>query len=208
MAFKARHLKQVFNDINKKEDLLTSLKHGDIGHDNSYFLTKEDYQKLLNTDPNALTDKERQFIEFVQKKKPYGKSIEDGVVVLGTGEKYGGTPEVLAHELGHAANHKEHKWLNAARHPLIPIGAGAIGATLMTHDHPLAGAGLIAAGALPTLYDEGRASWRAYHNLKDLGHKPKTDQLTNGFGTYALNAAVPVGLGGLGYFAARYQNDA
>jgi len=123
------------------------------------------------------------------------QNINDGVVIMGTGDKYGNKPEILAHELGHAQNHKEHPYLGSLRNPFVTTVGSGLGGALIANSHPVAGGALIALSHGGTLYDEGKASYRGYQNLKNLGYEPSKKDLSTGFGSYVLNAAAPAAVG-------------
>jgi hypothetical protein len=198
---KTKHdLKKIHKQIVKKDKLDVGFAHGDVGEDNSFFMPKSAHKENLEALENPgfirrwleskhkglQKDRQKQ-LKLLKQSKPG----EDGLVVVGNGPEFGKRPEVLAHELGHASNHKETPALMALRHPLYTM-PGKIGTGMLAAmGHPISALGLFAATQGPTLYDEGRASWRGYQNLEDLKHKPQVKPLLKGFSTYALGASLP-----------------
>lgn len=121
-------------------------------------------------------------------------------------------PEIIAHELGHAAGHdpkRTPKILRALfRAPrLVALAAPVVGGVMAAQDPDSVTAKLAPVGALamnaPLLADEAAASLRGYKAVKNLGtYGPKTlklmrNNMLRAFGTYGAAAAaatLPVAL--------------
>jgi hypothetical protein len=217
MSFRKRILeentsqKKLFNHLIQKENLNAGYLNADIGHDNSYFLRKKDYLDMVNAleNPNEVIlkdeeknpDKKTQRLQLLKQLKNLEKEykVDDGVVMMGSGPNFGNKPEVLAHEVGHASNHKEQPYLGPLRHPFLSSAGSVAGALAIATGHPITGGSIIALSHLPTLYDEGKASLRGYKNLKELNKEPKKKDLLHGFSTYALSGLVPAAAGTFHY---------
>jgi hypothetical protein len=211
-AIEKRQL-EILKKIREKDNLDVGYNRANIGMDNSFFIPKEDalnyIDELKNPGPIRRTleksfprlekarikelNKQRKHLLTAMKNAP--QEAKDGVVLMGTGPQFGSRPEILAHELGHAVNHRDHKWLAKARHPLFTITGGLGTGALVALGHPLAATGLFAATQGPTLYDEGKASIRGYQNLKELGYKPSPANLIKGFASYAATSTAPIVFG-------------
>jgi len=194
-----KEIKNVFQKLASRENLDVNLAHADIGMDNSFFITKQEANKLIaHVASGNATEFDKRLVEILQKSQKKNKG-KDGTVIIGTGENFGNSPEILSHEMGHVANHKESPWLIKGRNPLIGFTGGVLGGTLAAHGQFAPGLAVALAANTPILYDEGKASLRGYQNLKKLGHEPKVSPLAKGFGSYALGAVAPIGIGSLIY---------
>ena len=199
---------ELFKELTQKEKLKAGYIHTDVGEDNSFFITKKDFDDWKNQleNPNAwMLEIEKQnpkekkirlrLLKEIKNMKKNHKNIDDGVVLMGKGPKFGNKPEILAHELGHAQNHKEKPYLGTLRHPLLTGLTGALGGGLIALGHPVTGGAVILAGQGGTLYDEGKASLRGYKNLKELEKDPKKGDLAHGFGSYVVAGGIPAAFG-------------
>jgi hypothetical protein len=218
MSFKSRILEeaqlkpeqiQLIKELAKKENLRIGYGQNSRIGDNAVFMTKKEYDNLLQD------LKKPAFLEKIFKNTKLAKSIknqrrsniktleeaaqqsvngfiDDGVILLGKGKIFSNKPETISHELGHAVNHKENRWLMPLRNRLITGLGGLTSYALARQDHPGLAALTAALSFAPTLYDEGKASLRGYKNLKEMGKNPSMKPLALGFGTYALGASLPV----------------
>jgi len=199
---------ELFKELTQKEKLKAGYIHTDVGEDNSFFVTKKDFDDWKNQlkNPNEWmlqiekqNPKEKKIrlrlLKEIKNMEKNHKNIDDGVVLMGKGPKFGNKPEILAHELGHAQNHKEKPYLGTLRHPLLTGLTGVLGGGLIALGHPVTGGAVILAGQGGTLYDEGKASLRGYKNLKELEKDPKKGDLAHGFGSYAVAGGIPAAFG-------------
>ena len=205
---------KLIHDLAKKDNLKIGYTQNSHLGDNAAFMPKKEYEKALKElkDPaflekifkdtklaNSIKRQRQTFAKSLKQAETQnvGGSIDDGIIILGKGKVFANKPEIIGHELGHAVNHRENRWLAPLRHGAITLTGGIASSLLARSGHP--GLAALTAGAAfaPTLYDEGKASIHGYKNLKELGKKPRITPLALGFSTYALGATLPMLIGAM-----------
>ena len=193
-----RAAKAMFKEYGVKPAVIIA----DLGKDNSYYILPKSIKRLKKQleHPNParrlmekiFPKKQKQRENLLQHLKKL-KNTDDGVVLVGLGKKFGNNPTVLAHEIGHASNHKDREYLKTVRR-FMPAVSGLAGTYLTIKGKPVTGSVLMAAGHIPALIDEYMASHKAYKGLKKANEEPETWRLAAGLGTYLVLPATHIGL--------------